>query len=105
MNSYLINYIFGFLICSNILFAWYKTTFGEKILSVFMRDKHLLYEEIVEKIENNFFKDLFYCPVCLGTWFSFFISIVFFMFDLFNLYFVFFAIFSWPLLSYKIFLK
>ena len=107
MQNLILFYILGFFVLSNIVYAWYLTSFGEKVLSIFIKNNNLMYNDIIDLIyeKNSFLSDLLACPICLGTWFSLFISFAIYLIVPLNWYYVLFCTFSWPTLSYKIFIS
>jgi hypothetical protein len=110
MKEMIVEYIFCFLIYSNLITAWFNTSFGCKILSlIFRMDKHesqkKSYEEIAFSIsyKSEYLSDLFSCQICFGTWVSLFLSLVFALMFGLNFYFVIICALSFPSLHYRLF--
>lgn len=73
-------YLLGFVITVNLLAAWFHSNFPQHLWNLLHRGLNPVYTKddltnaAIETYRN--LGDLWVCPLCLGTWFSMFVSLI-----------------------------
>ncbi len=95
MVNYIIFYVVGLLISTNIVFIWFNSPIKEYIISKIFKKTN---DELI--IQNPFWGKLLNCDICFSTWISFFASLIMLIFYPLGLGMLLLATFSYPFLIY-----
>lgn len=105
MQEFLVFYILGALITSNILGLWFESGIFLHVISAITRKKFFVLGDLVKKIESRHpvIAELIECVWCLGFWVSLFVAISILLLTSEGILFILACSFSWPLLAAKVF--
>lgn len=97
MINYLIFYIVGLFISTNIVFTWFNSPIKEYIVFKIFKKTN---DELI--IQNQFWGKLLNCDICFSTWISFFVSLIMLIFYPLGLEMLLLATFSYPFLIHTL---